>query len=132
MARAKKPVEEYSFISIKIQNHTARVGASINHRAKDKRYRHDGLRVYEFDSSLEIAGLCTYPEDRLWERFFITVYGNQPDQRDLNARLQEFHAKDKNGDPKYRKTRGYSTGSGSSLLKLEIVSSRALYLKILT
>jgi hypothetical protein len=49
----------------------------------------------------------------------ITVYGNQPDQGDLNAKLQEFHAKDKNGDPKYRKTRGYSTASGSSLPKLE-------------
>jgi hypothetical protein len=62
----------------------------------------------------------------------ITVYGNQPDQGDLNAKLQEFHAKDKKGDPKYRKTRGYSTANGSSLPKLEIVSSRALYLKILT
>jgi hypothetical protein len=107
MARAKKPVEEYSFISIRIQNHKARVGASINHSAKDKRYQHDNLRVYEFGSSLEISGLCTYPEDRLWERFFITVYGNQPDRGDLNARLNEFHVKDKNGDPKYRKMRGY-------------------------
>jgi hypothetical protein len=56
---------------------------------------------------LEIAGLCTYPEDRLWGKFFITVHGNQPDQGDFNARLQEFHVKDKNGDPKYRKLRGY-------------------------
>jgi hypothetical protein len=132
MHRAKKPVEEYSFISIRIQNHKARVGASINHRAKDKRYQHDGLRVYQFGSYLEIAGICTYPEERSGQRFFITVRGDQPDQGDLNARMQEFHVKDKNGDPKYRKTRGYSTASGSSLLKLEMVSSRDLYLKILT
>ena len=106
MAIAKKPVEEYSFISIKIQNHKARVGASINHSAKDKRYRHDGLRVYQFDSYLEIAGICTYPEERSGERYVLTVHGNQPDRGDLNARLQEFHAKDKNGDPKYQKLRG--------------------------
>ena len=122
MARAKKPVEEYSFISLKIQNHTARVGASINHRAKDKRYQHDDLRIFEFGSSLEIAGICTYPEDRLWERFFITVYGNQPDTGDLNSRLHEFRAKDKNGDPKYRKLRGcyqpvYEIPKGIGLLQ---------------
>jgi hypothetical protein len=107
MARAKKPVEEYSLLSIRIQKHKARVGASINHRAKDKRYRHDELRVYEFDSSLEIAGICNYPEERSAEGFSITVYGNQPDEGDFDARLKEFHVKDKNGDPKYRKSCGY-------------------------
>ena len=77
MARAKKPVEEYSLISIKIRNHKARVGASINHKANDKRYRHDELRVYSFDSSLEIAGICNYPEERSGGKYFITVYGNR-------------------------------------------------------
>jgi hypothetical protein len=104
MARAKKPVEEYSFISIKIQNHKARVGASINHRAKDKRYQHDELRVYSFDSSLEVAGIYTYPEERSGERFLLTVYGDKPDEGDLSSRLRDFHIKDKNGDPKYRKS----------------------------
>jgi hypothetical protein len=80
------------------------VGASINHRAKDRRSQHDDLRVYEFDSALEITGLCTYPEERLWESFFITVYGNQQDEGDLDARLREFHIEDKNGSPKYRKS----------------------------
>ena len=107
MARAKKPVEEYSFTSIRIQNQKAKVGASINHKAKDKRYQHDELRVYQFDSYLEIAGICTYPEDREGEKYLFTVYGDQSDQGDLNARLREFHVKDKNGDPKYRKVRGY-------------------------
>jgi hypothetical protein len=83
------------------------VGASINHRAKDKRYQHDELRVYRFDSSLEIAGVCNYPDDRSGERYSITVYGDQSDEGDLNAKLREFHIKDKNGDPKYRKSRGH-------------------------
>jgi len=91
MARAKKPVEEYSLLSIKVRNHKTRVGASINHRAKDKRCQHDGLRVYQFDSSLEIAGLCTYPEERAGEGFSITVYGDRSDEGDLDARLREFH-----------------------------------------
>ena len=101
MARAKKPVEAYSLLSIKIRNHRARVGASINHKANDKRCQHDGLRVYRFDSYLEIAGICTYPEERSGEEFSITVYGNQSDEGDLNVRLKEFHVKGKNGDPKY-------------------------------
>ena len=83
------------------------MGASINHKANDKRYRHDELRVYQFDSFLKIAGICNYPEDRSGEGFSITVYGNQSDKGDLNARLREFHVKDKNGDPKYRKSRGH-------------------------
>jgi hypothetical protein len=106
LARAKKPVEEYSLISIRIQNHKARVGASINHKANDKRYQHDELRVYQFDSSLEIAGICNYPDDRSGETFLITVYGDQPGEGELNARLRDFHIKDKYGDPKYRKLRG--------------------------
>ena len=113
MARAKKPVEEYSLLSIRIQNHKARVGASVNHRANDKRYRHDGLCVHRFDSLLEIAGLCTYPEERAGQGFSIIVYGGRSDEGDLDARLREFHVKDKNGDPKYRKSRGYSAASGS-------------------
>jgi hypothetical protein len=107
MARAKKPVEEYSLLTIKIRNHKARVVASINHKANDKRYRHDELRVYRFDSALEIAGLCTYPEERSGEGYSITVCGDQSDEGDLNARLKDFHVKDKYGDPKYRKSRGY-------------------------
>jgi len=47
MARTKKPVEEYSLISIKIRDHKARVGASINHKARDKRYQHDELKGRE-------------------------------------------------------------------------------------
>ncbi len=69
--------------------------------------RWDRIAYKGFDSNLEIAGICTYPEERLGQRFSITVRGNQPDQGDLNVRLQEFHVNDKNGDPKYRKLRGY-------------------------
>ena len=31
---------------------------------QDIRYQQDELRVYQFDSYLEIAGICTYPENR--------------------------------------------------------------------
>ena len=77
MVRRKKAVEEYSLVSIRLQNYKARVGASINHRARDKRYQHDELRVYQFDSYLEIDGVCTYPENREGDKYQITVYGDQ-------------------------------------------------------
>ncbi|MCP4445835.1 MAG: hypothetical protein GY811_10900 [Myxococcales bacterium] len=35
------------------------------------------------------------------------MYGDQSDERDFDQRLQEFRAMDKNGDPKYRKSRGH-------------------------
>jgi hypothetical protein len=107
MARAKKPIEEYSLISITIRNYKARVGASINHEAREKRNQHDELRVYEFDSYLEIAGVCTYPEERSGEQYVLTGYGKGPDEKGFDARLKEFRVKDSNGDFKYRKSGGY-------------------------
>jgi hypothetical protein len=101
MVRTKKPVEEYSLISIKIRDHKARVGASINHKARDKRYQHDELPVYQFDSYLEITGICTYPENRAGDRYLITVYGDQPGEGDLDKRLQDFRARDKNGEAQF-------------------------------
>lgn len=106
MVRTKKPVEEYSLISIKVRDHKARVGASVNHKARDKRYQHDELRVYQFDSYLEISGICTYPENLVGDRYQFTVYGDQSAEGDLNQRLSSYHVRGKNGDPKYRKSRG--------------------------
>ena len=105
MAKIKKPVEEYSLISINVRAHKAR--ASINHKARDKRYQHDELRVYQFDSYLEISGICTYPENLAGDKYLFTVYGDQSDEGDLKARLKEFHIMDKNGDTKYRKSSGH-------------------------
>ncbi len=107
MVRAKKSIEEYSLISIKIRDHNARAGASINHKVRDKRYQNDELRVYQFDSYLEISGICTYPDDRAGDRYLITIYGDQSDEGDLDKKLQGYHVRDKNGDPKYRKSRGH-------------------------
>ena len=56
---------------------------------------------------MEISGICTYPENREGDKYLFTVYGDQSDEGDLNARLKEFHIKDKNGDPKYRKSRDH-------------------------
>ena len=65
--KSKKSADpEYSFISAKVISHRAAVDASINYEVLDKK-RLPGTaldtKVYNFDTRLEIEGLCTSPEE---------------------------------------------------------------------
>jgi hypothetical protein len=120
--KKKKATEEYSSLAIKVDDFDARIDASINYEARDPRSQHDDVRVYSFESSLEISGVCTYPEDRAGMEFFITVYGRQRDAHELDARLSNYHVRDEHGIPKYRKSRGkeiavYNLPKGMGLLQ---------------
>ncbi len=103
MVKNQKPKEEYSSISVSVRNFKARVGASINSRVLDKRFQHDEQRIYDFDSSLEISGISGYPDDRAGSEFIITVYGDQQDTGDLDARLKKYHVRDSKGELRYHK-----------------------------
>ena len=83
MARSKKPVEEFSFLEIKVQDYEASIGARINYEARNRRTQDDGVRLYQFDSKLELAGVCISSEDRAGHSFRFTIYGGQ---RGVNAR----------------------------------------------
>ena len=54
--------------------------------------------------------------------FFITVYGRQRDEHELDTRLSDYHVRDEHGIPKYRKSRGkeiavYDLPKGMGLLQ---------------
>lgn len=124
MARPKKPVEEYTFIAIRVDDFTVRVGASINYDIDDLRWRHDDTPIYSFCSCIELSGVCSYPEERTGDGCHITLYSEQQDQGSFDARLKAHHVQDENGQPKYRKVRGksipvYDTLNGIGTLRKE-------------
>jgi len=125
LAMAKKKIstaEQYEFVYIAISDFSAQVNASVNYEARMPRHQHDELRVYSFGSTLMVSGLCTYPEEREGHQYQITIYGREPGEGDLQAKLADYHVRDKNGMPKYRKSRGrevpvYDAPNGLGLLE---------------
>lgn len=106
--RSKKPKEEYSLISVRVKDFKATVGSGISSYARDKRHQHDELQVYEFGSTLELNGICLYPEDRSGSEVVITIYGDDPIKRDLDARLKDYHVRNNRDELQYRRTKsGY-------------------------
>jgi len=125
MARKKKrAVEQYTYLSVRVDEYSAHVSASLNHEACDPRQYNDKVRIYQFGSTLEIQGICTYPDDRMNEKYRITVHGQQSGEGNLDARLADYHIRDEDGLPKYRKLRGqsvpvYDIPNGLGLLQKE-------------
>ncbi len=70
-----------------------------------KRYR-DNAKVYEFHSQLELNGIFKYPDERIDEKFQLTVYGRDLDHPEFALTLKDCHVRDDEGSYKYRKVRG--------------------------
>lgn len=103
--KKRKPAEQYTFLAVQVQTYSADVSAHINHDAQDKRRQADDVRIYRFGSRLEIEGICSYPDERLSEKYHITVYGEHPGEHDFDATLADFAVRDEMGTRKYRKRR---------------------------
>ncbi len=104
--RKKTTVVEYTLLGAKVTGFSAHVDASINHEVRDPRRYVDDAKVYQFDSYLDIEGTSTYPDDRAGDPYHITVYGSEPYSGNFSSTLADFHVRDKDGSPKYRKVRG--------------------------
>lgn len=104
--RKKKPTVEYELLSIALSGYRASVDASINHKARDKRYQYADPSIYEFQSSLELEGVCDYPDERSGDRYFIKVNGWETEEGEFEARLSDRHVRNEDGTRKYRKVRG--------------------------
>lgn len=101
-----KPTDGYAFLGIKVNGYIVRINASINYDVRDPHHYHDDAMVYEFGSSLEIDGTCTYPEEREDEAYQFTIYGAEPRSGRFDLKLDDCHVRDDNGGRVYRKARG--------------------------
>ena len=104
--RKKKPSVEYELLSIPLSSYRASVDASVNPYARDKRHHYADPKIYSFGTSVELEGVCDYPEDRAGEMYTIMVNGWENEEGKFDARLSDRHVRDEDGMPIYHKVRG--------------------------
>lgn len=110
MVRRKiKPKMTYEQLGLKIRHFDARVDASTNYEARDKRCFYKDPKVFAFYTSIEIEGMYTYPENRVDQPFMITIYGSEIHEGEHERTLSEYQERDDDGQLKYRKVRGELT-----------------------
>lgn len=122
--RRKKQEEEYTFLGIRVSSYQAGMDASINHDAYNPQYAFnldERDPLYRFITRLLIIGAATWPEDRAGDIYEVTLYGDEAPSRNLNATLDDVHARDEHGSRQYRTYRGkrvpvYKPPSGIGLL----------------
>jgi hypothetical protein len=105
--KSKKPAVEYDYLTVTVDHYDLSTSAGINYESSDRRYQYDDTPIYDFSTSVELAGICQYPADREGHRVYINVYGDSLNRfMSLNATLRDYHVKDEAGDKKYRKRGG--------------------------
>lgn len=99
---------EYTLIGIDVLTYRARVDAAINYEVKDKRMRFDDTLIYRFYSAIEVDGIANYPEERLGDNYTITIYSDERYPGEFTSKVSDYHVRDEQGLPKYRRERGES------------------------
>ena len=107
MKRRKKKEPDYAFIAIKVDDYSVRADAGINSSllGSPRLIENEEEPVHEFETKLEISGLCTAPENRAGHRFEIHMYG-APDIDQRTPRIKDLHERNKEGEYCYRTYRG--------------------------
>src|SRR6266568_1316881 len=102
----RKPIEEYTFIAIRVESHDVTLTAGINSHlfGVTAHYIDRDAAVFESATRLDIHGVCTDPTDRAAQRCHITLYEESTSTPAL--RVKDLHAKNKQGAPRYRINRG--------------------------
>ena len=107
MAKRKKPpAVTYELLSIELVSYKASVDATINPDTRDKRDHHADPKIYSFGSSVELEGICDYPDERSGQSYVISVHGWETEEGQFEARLSDRHTWDEDGEPVYRRIRG--------------------------
>lgn len=120
--RRARTLESSTFLTVALKNYNTSIGASISHEARDPPKFADHVHVYDFASSLELEGVCTYPDERAGESYLVTLYTEAPSKTDPEATLRGFQARNADGSPRFRRIRGqevpvYDVPRGLGLLE---------------
>lgn len=108
MSTSRRTKERYSFLCIEVTSLSASVDAGVNHKARDyRRYGGENLRVYRFDSQLELGGACTWPAETAGDQYSITVYGRPQGDEELDSTLKDHALKAADGTPRFRTRKGH-------------------------
>jgi len=102
--RRHTPKPEHTFLAIRIEHHKARCNAGVDlNLLGGSLYDVDPKAlVYRYDTTLEVSGICAYPDERAGERYDVTVYGATPDSWQMALRIEDLQERDKDGAPRYK------------------------------
>jgi hypothetical protein len=125
--RRNKSEDEYSHLAIRIERYEAETDASINHDIYHPQHAFnldDRDPVFRFITRIVIFGKSTYPDVRAGDVYELKIYGDDAPSRHLQAKLEDFQARDERGSPQYRMYRGsripvYKAPNGLGLLQKE-------------
>lgn len=121
----KKPEEEHTYLTIRVEQYEACVQTSVNHNVYAPQHAWDSDEnnpLYPFSTRLTITGISTHPETRAGEAYELTVYGDDARSRRHNTTLKDAQTRDEHESPQYREYRGrqipvYNPPNGLGLLE---------------
>lgn len=104
--KVKTSTEQYEFLSLNITDFKIIVDGAINHEVRVLNQQYDDAKIYKYGTHIDIEGVCTYPDERTEEFYFITIYGHETKDGMFESKLSEYHAHDEDCMPQYRKSKG--------------------------
>lgn len=107
--RSTKPADEYTHLSLGIEDHRIRATAGISHHASNPQYAWRDTEdepLYEFETHLELKAVCTDPSARAGETYTLTIYGEANPKSAIYSKLKDVQAVNEHRTPQYRTYRG--------------------------
>lgn len=119
--KSAKSKKTYTFLALRLRQHSAHVDASINHELHSPNFRCENTRIYSFTSHIELDATAYWPDERADEEFSFTIYGLSPYNQKLKKTLNNCHERDEEGALRFQKVRGelrpvYNVPQGIGLL----------------
>lgn len=105
--RSKKPQDTYTLLGARITHYEMRVTAGLNADLKlaDRRVATPQAPLYTYITTLQIEGMCTYPDERAGEQYDLLIVGDSHAAK-LQLTLEDIHVRDASCSRQYRQYRG--------------------------
>ena len=108
MKKKKIPPLIHTHLGFSVVDYSIRINAGLNHEIFDSNYAYPKCPIYMAYNTLELRGLCCYPEEREGNTYVFTLMGKEGPGESFDAVLEEFHVRGKHDEPKYRRRGKYN------------------------
>lgn len=102
----KNTPDSYAFFGIRITSYHATIDASVNYEVRDIKRADIDTQVYRGDTSLEIEGVCTYPDNQAGHHYTMLIYGHERSGEPFSLKLKDCHVVNEKWERVYRKVKG--------------------------
>lgn len=101
--------DERMRVGIQIDSYDVAIETSVNSDAFHPQYSwnlDEDAPLYPIRARLYLRGASVYPDERVGDRYEITICGKDSQSRSLNMKLSDIQARDKFGARRYQSYRG--------------------------